>query len=110
MNKIVIEGFEEKETKPKDRIALTVKIILLTLTFLLYVYLLFAVGMIGSNSFALYTIGQMKLAMLGLLILIVPYVYLLYRIKPLIKPRSNKVFIDLAKCYGALLLAFIVFI
>lgn len=110
MNKIVIEGFEKKKTDPQDRFSLTVKIILLTLTFLFCIYLFFAVGAIGSNSFALYTIGQMKLAMLGLLILIVPYIYLLYRIKPLKKPESNKAFIDWAKVYGALLLAFIVFI
>ncbi len=110
MNKIAIEGFEDKKPDPKDRFVLRVKIILLTLSFLLCIYLFFAVGMIGSNSFALYTVGQMKLAMLGLLILIVPYVYLLYRIKPLIKPESNKLFINLAKVYGALLVTFIVFI
>ena len=107
MNKIEIEGIEKN--KPLDRFALIRKIILLTIAFLFMIYTFFGVGMLGSNSFALYTKGQMKLLMIVLSILSIPYIYLIYKIKPLIQPSSCKTFTTFAIFYGAILLVFIVF-
>lgn len=92
----------EKNTKGK--IGLMLKLIILTILWAFCSYVIFVVGAFSSNSLALYSKAQIKLALLAIIVVFAPYVYLLYKIKPFKNPRYNKMYLDLAKIYLVILI------